>query len=124
MAAALVPLIPALAPLAPSIIDLIVSLVHHKAPEVEAANGPGTGPVKFADLFGTVIDSLTKAATAGQIDKTLPADDTIKLIMQAAVTSMQKMGMLGSTATATGAPNAGGLTLHPGQSLTISLAAA
>src|SRR4051812_39662100 len=90
MAALAVPLI---ASLAPTIIDLITSLVHKSAPTQEAL-GPKTGPLKFANVFGDVITSLTKAATAGQIDKALPPDDTIKLIIQSVVTSMKLSGQL------------------------------
>lgn len=90
--------IPLAATLAPSIIDLITSLVHHKAPQVEQQLGGGTGPVKFGDVFSYVMASLNAAATAGQIDKQLPSDDLVKLIIQSVVTSMNKFGMLGGTA--------------------------
>jgi hypothetical protein len=92
MAAAIIPLI---AGLAPSIINLITSLIHQNAPVAETTYGPGTGPVKFADVFASVIAALQKAAAAGTIDKTLPGDDIIKAIIQAVVTSMQMSGTLG-----------------------------
>lgn len=122
MAAAIVPLI---ASVAPSLIDLITSLVHKGAPALEAQLGSGTGPVKFAELFGSVLGDLQKAATAGQIDKALPADETIKLIIQSVVTSMKRLGLLSSTPTdtAAAAPSST-LMLHPGQTLTIAWAAA
>ncbi len=77
-----------------SAITLIAGLVHQKAPVLEDVRGPGTGPVKFTDLFGSVITDLQKAAAAGQIDKVLPSDDLIKLIMQSVVTSMKLQGQL------------------------------
>src|ERR1700757_3203287 len=98
MAAAFIPLI---ASIAPSIISLITGLVHKSAPKAEAANGPATGPVNFAQVFQDVILALQQAANSGVIDKILPNDDLIKAIIQAVVTSMQMSGTLpaGSTAT-------------------------
>jgi hypothetical protein len=90
--------IPIIASVAPSIISLIAGLVHKNAPIAEATHGPGTGPVKFADVFTAVITALQSAAAAGQIDKTLPSDDSIKAIIQAVVSSMQLSGLLGATA--------------------------
>src|SRR3984893_17289926 len=119
MAAAIIPLI---ASLAPTIIDLIASLVHKQAPIAEATLGTGTGPVKFADVFVSVMESLTKAKVAGQIDL-LPDDSTVKTIIQAVVTSMKLTGLLGSapTPTVTDPAAASTLTLISGQSVTISV---
>jgi hypothetical protein len=101
MAAAIIPLI---AGLAPSIINLITSLIHQNAPVAETTYGPGTGPVKFADVFASVIAALQKAAAAGAIDKALPSDEIIKAIIQAVVTSMQMSGQLGETPAQPGGP--------------------
>jgi hypothetical protein len=124
MAAALIPLI---AGVAPSVIELITALVHKQAPIADATHGPGTGPVKFADVFGSVIGGLTSAANAGQIDKSLPSEDQIKLIVQSVVTSMIRSGMLGqgqAQLPATSAPgglSGYGITLTSGQIVTISV---
>lgn len=91
MAGALIPLV---ATVAPPLINLIAGLVHKAAPIAEQKHGPGTGPVKFSDVFNSVIVSLQNAALAGQIDKTLPPDDVIKTIIQAVVSSMQLSGVL------------------------------
>ncbi len=96
MAAAIIPLI---AGLAPGVINLIASLVHGAAPQAESL-GTGTGPVKFATVFGDVMGSLTKAAEAGSIPKVLPSDDTVKMIIQAVVSSMQLSGTLKPAAVA------------------------
>ena len=69
MAAALIPLI---AGIAPSIITLIASLVHKSAPAAESTNGSGTGPVKFAQVFQTVITSLQQAAAVDKSPKPSP----------------------------------------------------
>lgn len=90
--------IPALEAVAPEIISLITGLVHKAAPAAEQQYGPKTGPVKFADVFGQVITALQNAAKAGQIDKALPSDQTVQLIIQSVVSSMNLSGML------TGAP--------------------
>ena len=126
MAAALVPLILGAAP---GIIDLITSLVHKSAPAAEQDLGAGTGPVKFAQVFGDVITALQKAAAIDQIPKVLPPDDTIRLIIQAVVSSMILSGGLAPTAPATKAGTsasaivapAATAAIHPGQSLTIVL---
>lgn len=111
MAAAIVPLI---AGIAPSIISLITSLVHKHAPVAEAKLGSGTGPVKFADVFSSVLQALQQAAGAGAIDKTLPADDLIKLVIQAVVGSLKLQGGLDIT------PVSGqSVALHAGQTLTV-----
>ena len=91
MAAALIPLI---AGLAPEIVNLIVGLVHPKAIAAEQKNGPLSGPVKFADVFVGVMKDLTAAHVAGTI-LVLPDDATVKVIIQAVVTSMQLSGYLG-----------------------------
>ena len=116
---------PALIGLAPEIISLIAGLVHRKAPVVEQQLGAGTGAVKFADVFSSVITSLTAAANAGQISKVLPPDDLIKAIIQAVVSSMQLSGLLGAPVATTPAipptPAAQSLTLKSGQSITITV---
>ena|ERR1700730_8571690 len=119
MAAAIIPLI---ASLAPTIIDLIASLVHKQAPIAEATLGTGTGPVKFADVFVSVMESLTKAKVAGQIDL-LPDDSTVKTIIQAVVTSMKLTGRLGPAppATITNTAVASAVTLSSGESVTVSV---
>ncbi len=118
MAGALVPLI---ATVAPEIISLIAGLVHKHAPVVEAANGPSSGPVKFADLFGTVIGALTNAANVGTISKVLPSDDTVKIVMQAVVTSMKMMGLLNGVVT-DAAVGGQSIVLKAGQTITIGVA--
>ncbi len=90
MAAAAIPLI---ASLAPSIIDLIVGLVHKGAPKQEAALGDKTGPVKFANLFVSVMSDLAKAHAAGSISD-IPSDDAAKTIIQSVISSMKLLGLL------------------------------
>ncbi len=117
MAAALIPLI---ASLAPSVINLITGLVHKTAPIVEATNGPATGPVKFASVFETVIGALQSAAAAGQIDKQLPPDDLIKLVIQSVVSSLKLSGQLGSD-TVQPLASSQSLVLKAGQTLTLTI---
>jgi len=121
VAAAIAPLIaPLLVTELPKLVDLIVGLVHQKAPAAEAALGSGTGPVKFADVFAGVMNDLARAHAAGQLE-TIPDDTTAKLIIQSIVTSMKVSGWL------TGSPSplvpgvAAPLVLTAGQSLTISV---
>jgi hypothetical protein len=126
MAAAIIPILTAVGP---SLISLIAGLVHRSAPAAEQQLGPGTGPVKFAQVFGDVIAALNRAASAGQIDKLLPSDQEIQLIIQSVVSSMKLAGLLSasqaadiSQAISTPAP-AGqqGIILTAGQSLTITV---
>lgn len=112
MAAAIIPIV---ASLAPDIIGLIAGLVHKHAPIAEAT-GPGTGPVKFADVFGAVMTALQNAAAAGSISKQLPSDEAIKSIIQAVVSSMKLSGLLDSPVPVAGQS----YTLRAGQSLTIT----
>jgi len=116
MAAIALPIIEALAP---TIITLITGLVHKQAPVAEASNGPGTGPVKFADVFSAVMIALQNAAAAGQIPKALPSDEAVKAIIQAVVTSMKLSGTLIAPPSGS-APQA--ITLTAGQSVTITVA--
>ncbi len=124
MAANVIPLV---ASIAPEIIGLITSLVHKSAPQAEQQLGAGTGPVKFAQVFGDVMTALQQAAAAGSIDKTLPSDDDVKLVIQSVVTSMKGLGLLDSTTAASLLPAANApaasatktLTLHSGDTLTI-----
>ncbi len=116
MAAAIIPL--ALT-LAPDIIKLITGLVHREAPAAEAVGGAGTGAVKFAQVFQSVTSSLNAAVSAGAIPKALPSDETIKMIIQAVVTSMQIGGMLTPAAPAVSGL-AQTITLKAGQTITIS----
>lgn len=88
--------IPLIAGIAPSIINLIAGLVHKHAPQAEAASGPGTGPVKFADVVNAVLVNLQTAAAAGQIQG-VPGEDQIKLIVQSIVSSMKLQGLLNGT---------------------------
>lgn len=117
MAAALIPIF---AGLAPELISLIVSLTHPAAKAAEAQLGTGSGPVKMATVFGDVMTALTKAAEAGTISKTLPPDETVKLILQAVVTSMKMSGALGSTPIAEAPSTSQIILLRAGQSLTIN----
>ena len=118
MASVIVPLVMGLAP---EVIKLIASLVHKSAPTAESI-GPGTGVVKFAQVFGDVVTALTSAASAGQISKTLPPDDAIKLIIESVVSSMKLSGDLpASGAPVPAAAQTGQLSLKPGQTLTITL---
>lgn len=109
-----------------SIAGLIASLVHPAAKAAETQIGPGTGPVKLSQVFDTVIGLIQKAAAAGTIPKELPSDETIKLIIQAVVTSMQLSGILGPTPPAAGSTvsvgSPDGIILKPGQRITISVA--
>lgn len=129
MAAAVIPVVEALAPLAPALIQLITGLVHPAAQQAEQHYGPGTGPVKFADVFGKVIAALQSAAAAGQIDKTLPSDETVKMIIEAVISSMNLTGQLtGTTAVPEPSGRSGSqnvtatqtVILKPGQSLTVT----
>lgn len=107
MAAALVPLI---ASVAPPIIDLIAGLVHKHAPQVEASNGPGTGPVKFSDLFSIVQGALTRAAQTGAIPAgAVPSDDILKLIIQTGVTTLKLPGGVLADATSATPPAPGAI---------------
>ncbi len=106
--------------LEPLLSNLIAALVHRHAPVIEAQYGPGTGPVKLPDLFAAVIGDLTKAAVAGTIPKALPSDDTVRIIIQAVVSSMKLSGLLDAPAGVAVAPQA--VTLRAGQSLTITVA--
>lgn len=120
MAAAVIPLV---ATVAPEIIKLITGLVHKEAPKAEQL-GSGTGPVKFAQVFASVVGSLTEAANAGQIPKQLPPDETIKTIVQAVVASLQLSGLLDKSAVATPTQVPAGaqsITLSAGQSVTITV---
>jgi hypothetical protein len=124
MAAALIPLI---AGLAPAVINLIVGLVHHKAPVAEQNGGPLTGPSKFADVFVGTMADLVKAHAAGQID-VLPDEPTVKVILQAVVTSMQLSGYLGgaitgpvpATQSPVAGPNCADVVLNAGHSLLVT----
>ena len=116
MAAALIPLI---AGLAPEIINLIVGLVHPAATKAEDA-GTLTGPVKFADVFVSVMGDLAKAKAAGTISE-IPADPTVKTIIQAVVTSMQLSGVLGSgNPSPVTTPTSQSIVLKAGQSLLVT----
>lgn len=104
-AAAAATLIPLGLSLAPQIYQLIAGLVHKHAPAIEQAYPqPNMGPVKFSNLFDTVMGSLTQAAATGQIDKTLPPDDLIKSMLETAVQTLKQPG--GPLADATAQPPA------------------
>jgi hypothetical protein len=123
MAAALIPL---LAGLAPEIVNLIVGLVHPKAIVAEQL-GAATGPVKFADVFVSVMSDLGKAHAAGTI-AVQPDDATVKVIIQAVVTSMKLSGYLGGAIAApapspqspVAGPNRTDVALKAGQSLLVT----
>ena len=118
MAAIAIPLIGAVAP---AIIDLIASLTHPKAIAVEQL-GPGTGAVKFADVFVSVMADLVKAKAAEQIDA-LPAEGTVKTIIQSVVTAMKLSGLLGGIAAPVATTNPAeateNYTLSAGQSVLV-----
>lgn len=118
MATAIIPLI---AGLAPGIISLITGLVHKHAPVVEAAMGPATGPVKLADVFNRIITDLQNAATAGTIDKSLPPDEMIKLVIQSVVSSLKLDGSLNAPpqAISVAAATNRQISLAAGETLTI-----
>jgi hypothetical protein len=120
MAAAIVPIITTLLP---EIISLITGLVHKHAPVAEATSGPGTGPVKFADVFVAVMKDLTNAKVAGQISA-IPDDTTVKFIIQTVVTSMKLDGLLNPPQAAPVAvpDGAQSIVLSSGQSLMIRVA--
>jgi hypothetical protein len=68
-------------------------LVHKAAPVAQAANPvPGTGAVRFADVFTGVMQQIVNAHAAGQITGTLPDESIVKVIIQAVVTSMKLPG--------------------------------
>ncbi len=115
----------ALVPLAPGIFDLIAGLVHRKAPEAQAALGAGTGPVKFADVFTGVMNDLAKAHAAGQLPGPIPDDATVKLIIQAIVSSMNLLGLLDGIPAVLTAPasSSQAIMIKPGQILTITVGA-
>lgn len=109
-----------------TIAGLIASLVHPAAKAAEAQIGSGGGPVKLSQVFEAVIGWLQKAAAVGTIPKELPSDDTIKMIIQAVVSSMKISGLLGDAPTTvpTNAPvgSPDGIILKAGQSVTITVA--
>src|SRR6185369_16752496 len=111
--------IPLLAGVLPDVISLIAGLVHRAAPQAEAALGPGTGAVKFSDVFASVMASLTKAAEVGQIPKALPPDDTVKVVIQAVVSSMKLSGLLDSSMQPAAPQASQDLVLRAGQSVRI-----
>lgn len=130
MAAAIIPLI---ASVAPTIINLIAALVHPAAAAAEATKGAGTGPVKFAEVFGKVMIDLQNAAAAGMIPKELPSDDLVKLVIQSVVASMKLTGALGGTQVLASVPGTAAIPgtppdvvspasifLRPGQSVVIT----
>lgn len=117
MAAAIVPIVEAIAP---SLISLIAGLVHKSAPAAEQQFGSGTGPVKFAAVFGDVITALQSAAKAGQIDKQLPSDQTIQVIIQAVVSSMNLQGQISGAPASASMPQQT-IQLSSGQSITIAV---
>jgi uncharacterized ubiquitin-like protein YukD len=82
-----------------SIGDLIGKLVHQFIGDAEASLPiSGLGPVKQEEVFAKVITALTNLATAGKIDKTLPADGTIRAIIDAVLESMKLSNVIpGST---------------------------
>ncbi|MDP9171438.1 MAG: hypothetical protein M3N54_12530 [Acidobacteriota bacterium] len=117
MATAIVPIIAQLIPLMPQVIDLIASLVHHKAQAAEVTHGPGTGPVKFTDVFVGTMKELVAAHVAGQIDA-VPSDDQLRVVIQAVVKTMKLSSLLSGAPPI--APN--GIQIAAGQTLTISVA--
>lgn len=129
-AAALGIALPILAPLLPTItndlITLITGLIHKQAPIAQAANPvPGTGPLRFADVFASVMRSVVTAHAAGQIAGTLPDEGIVKVIIQAVVTSMKLPGnlldMTGVTPIAVAADTVQSVVLKAGQSVTITV---
>ncbi len=115
MAAAIIPLV---ASLAPSLIGLIAGLVHKAAPIAEA-QGAGTGQVKFAEVLAAVMGSLTAATEAGQIK--MPDSETVKIVIQAVVSSMKLSGLLDGVVPLAVKGTVPALVLKAGQSVTISV---
>lgn len=109
--------------IAPVVIDLISNLVTKFAPQAEQKYGPKTGPVKFADVFSSVMGELQKAAAAGQIPSILPTDETVKAMIQACVSSLNSLGALVSPVVEPSGSSSSpaSITLKPGQTLTISV---
>jgi hypothetical protein len=119
MAGVIVPLVLAALPeLLKVISPLISALVHQHAPVIEAQQGPGTGPVKIADLNLIVMAALIKAHAAGEITCDLPSPELVKVMVQTAVSSMKAAGMLKSPAPGSTGPQ--DITLGPGQIVTIT----
>jgi hypothetical protein len=90
IAAVATPLIPTITT---ELISLITGLVHKAAPIAQAANPvPGTGAVRFADVFASVMQAVIGAHAAGQITGALPDESIVKVVIQAVVTSMKLPG--------------------------------
>jgi FtsP/CotA-like multicopper oxidase with cupredoxin domain len=117
--------IPLIAEFAPKLIDLIASLVHRSAPAAEAKYGPKSGPVKFAEVFATVMADLQKAIASGSIGKELPGEEAIKAIIQSAVATLDLTGSLnGGALVVSASPSTTpgpAITLQPGQTITITI---
>ena len=127
--AAIAAIAPLVAPLLPvignDIISLITGLVHQKAPVAQAANPvPGTGAVRFVDVFTGTMQTLVDLHAKGQIAGPLPDESIVKIIIQAVVTSMKLPGgLLGSPAPASSSSSSvQSIVLTAGQSLSISVA--
>lgn len=107
--------------LAPSIIGLISGLVKKKAPVIELIHGPGTGPVKKAELINFVMSKLQEALAAGSISG-LPAQVIVDLIVETVVTVMKQNGTLEPPpAPPQPGDSAQSITLHAGQTLSINV---
>jgi hypothetical protein len=116
---------PIIAGLLPDIVSLIAGLVHPKAIAAEAAHGPLSGPVKFADVFASTMKDLIAAHAAGTIPL-LPDEPMVKIVIQAVVTTMKLGGLLGDSAAVAVPPAAQQqirLKAVAGQSLLISVVA-
>lgn len=114
MAAALIPIV---ASALPDIVSFIASLIHPKVKAAEAM-GPGTGPLKFADVLTATLAELVRAHASGVIT-TVPDNDTVKVILQSVYTSLKLSGDLAATAAAA-APGAQSITLKAGQSVVVT----
>jgi hypothetical protein len=116
--------IPLIAGLLPDIVSLIAGLVHPKAIAAEAAHGPISGPVKFADVFTGTMKDLIAAHAAGTI-AVLPDEAIVKVIIQAVVTTMKLGGLLENIPPEPGKPMTAQqqISLKAGQSVLISVGA-
>lgn len=112
--------IPLIAGLLPDVIKLVTSLAHPAVKEAETL-GPGTGPVKLAQVFEIVKSGLQSALIAKTVTDPLPSDDLIKIVIQAVVNALQLEGALGITSTpSVSATGSQALTLKAGQGVSIT----
>jgi hypothetical protein len=67
-----------------------------------------------------VMAALVKAHAAGEITGDLPSPELVKVMVQTAVSSMKAAGLLNSAPAVAAPAGPQGITLGPGQTVTIS----